>query len=259
MGMTLKEMKINVGKADRLAVLATELGIEPEDGQSEHDVAEAMMAAINSKDDTQWEAMTSDLKEWSNTINAAKKLYKEQLAKTDKKATAATKKATAATKKATPKAAAGASASKAKKAPAPTPAAKKATPKATPKAQTVVEPKKAVPAKPTREELAALKADAKAKVAGGFKKAGPSGMWRDGTPAYQAILVLKDSGKEGITIEKALKIFEARLKKAKLESPNPLARLSIIFRDAVAKRGFATKVDDKFVPTEKLLKVDVAA
>jgi len=251
--MGLKEMGIDVGKMARLTKLAEELGIEPEEGQDVHTVAEAMLVQIDSKDDNEWEAMSADLKEWSNTINSAKKLALEKkpakaAAKSKAKPTeehAAAEKAVAAATKKPAKAAAkkAAPAAKAKKPAAP-----------------AAKVEKAAPTKNGKKDLAVLKAQAKAKADAAPKKnkqpADPNGLWRVGTTAWHAIQVLKDAGKDGITLEEAVKEFDKRVKKYKLVTSNPASRINIVFRVALNERGLATKEGKIFRATDRLMKTE---
>jgi hypothetical protein len=242
--MTLKEMGIDVGKMARIKELANDLGIEVEEGETEYDIAHNMYTNINSKDDTEWDAMSADLREWSNSINTARRMFVE------KAVAKATKEATKEIKDSEEKE----ESVKSKKGKSKKEEAEKSKADPKPKA----EKSKADPKADAKLSIAELKERAKKAAAENPKKKQriSDNMYRVGTSAWHVSQVILEAGKEGISIEDGIKVFDKRAAKHKLECRNLSGWVSKIFNECVKIKGLAERKGDKFFATKKLIKAE---
>lgn len=277
--VALAELNINLGTRKQLEAMADDIGVELEEGMGDLDLAEAIVAAIDGLSDDEWENdLSKDAQEWSNKVNAAKKVYKES----GKKASPPKRQAAEATEeeeeepdddglegKTVPQLkamckAAGIKGYGGMKKPELLVALRSAVcepevegepdEEPAPKATTKKGGKKK---EPTAAELKKMKAEAKKKAEAGNgarKQVVSEKPYKPDTTAWHVTQVVKSAGKKGITFEKLLSDFEKAIKKAKLTTSNPEGRCRTIIGQAVRIKKLIRKDGDKYYPTNKLNK-----
>ena len=110
--------------------------------------------------------------------------------------------------------------------------------------------KKKADAEKKKADVAKKKASIAASEA---KKSGSDKPYKKDTISWHVSQCVKPAGEKGITMKEALVVFKARIKKAKLECANPENSVKIILGHCVDVRSLATKEDDLYYPTKKLI------
>jgi hypothetical protein len=94
--------------------------------------------------------------------------------------------------------------------------------------------------KSTAKAKTATKSTAKAKTA--------TASYRENTTAWHVQQIIVESGAKGISMNDALPLFEAQVKKLNLKTTNAKSRVNTIMRQCVQK-GLAVVKDDKYIST----------
>lgn len=108
----------------------------------------------------------------------------------------------------------------------------------------------------TKKQLEAKKEAARKKAEEGGKKSKQTigdKPYKPGTSAWHVTQVVKEAGKDGITLEEAIEKFTERVKEYKLQTVSPSGRVRTIIPQAIRAKGLITKDGDVYKPTKKLL------
>lgn len=285
----LKQLNMNLGTEEELFGFAEEVGIEPEEGQDGVELAQNVLNEVDNLGDDEWEELSENLRNWSNQINAAKKAFKEKNTKGGKSKTKSTDPATDATDpggdkesdleeltvaqlQTSAKSLGVVGYSKMKKPDLikaiikakqkPEPEAEAGEPGQEPEAEAGESGQDATSIPDgaskglTKKQIEARKKQASQKVqqAGDKKKQKVSEKpYKPGTSAWHVTQVVKEAGKDGITMEDAIKAFEQKVKENKLVTTSVSSRVRTIIPQAVRDKGLIVKEGNLYKPTKKLL------